>query len=72
VRLRLEAGETDIVLIVEDDGDAASADPGPKTGMGLLGMQERVISLGGTLNFERPPTGGARIVVSVPNTGVAP
>jgi len=58
------------VLTVEDNGAAASADPGPKTGMGLLGMQERVVSLGGTLTFERPASGGARIVVSVPNTGV--
>lgn len=72
VQLHLAAREADIVLIVEDDGDAASADPGPKSGMGLLGMQERVSSLGGTLNFERPATGGARIVVSVPKTGLAP
>ena len=72
VQLRIEAGETDIVLTVEDDGEAVGANLAPKTGMGLLGMQERVVSLGGTLRFERPTTGGARLVVSIPNMAVAP
>ena len=39
----------------------------PKTGMGLLGMQERVVSLGGTLQFERQAAGGARLVARIPN-----
>jgi signal transduction histidine kinase len=60
------------VLTVEDDGEANCAAASQKTGMGLLGMQERVASLGGTLRFERPSSGGARLVVSVPNAGVAP
>jgi len=72
VQLRIEAGEADIVLTVEDDGEAVGANLAPKTGMGLLGMQERVVSLGGTLRFERPTTGGARLVVSIPNMAVAP
>jgi signal transduction histidine kinase len=37
--------------------------------MGLLGMQERVVSLGGTLRFERPAAGGARLVATIPNMG---
>jgi signal transduction histidine kinase len=69
VQLHLEAGATDIVLAVENDGEANCATPGPKTGLGLLGMQERVASLGGTLRFERPANGGARLVVSIPNLG---
>ena len=72
VQLRLEAAEADIVLTVEDDGETAGASPAPKAGMGLLGMQERVVSLGGTLRFERPASGGARLVVSIPNMGAAP
>jgi signal transduction histidine kinase len=43
VRLRLEAGHADIVLSVEDDGEAAGGSLAPKAGMGLLGMQERVV-----------------------------
>jgi len=66
VQLRLEAGDADIVLTVEDDGEASSADAAPKVGMGLLGMQERVVSLGGTLQFERREAGGARLVARIP------
>ena len=72
VQLRLEAGHAEIVLTVEDDGEAASASLAPKAGMGLLGMQERVVSLGGTLRFERPPAGGARLVATIPNMGSEP
>lgn len=72
VQLRLEVGGADILLTVEDDGAASDDNPEPKTGMGLLGMQERVVSLGGALRFERRPTGGARLVVTVPNAGAAP
>ena len=59
----------DIVLSVEDDGNAIGGNLAPKAGMGLLGMQERVASLGGTLRFERPVAGGARLVATIPNTG---
>jgi signal transduction histidine kinase len=69
VQLRIEAEATDTALTVEDDGKAAGGIPEPKTGMGLLGMQERVISLGGTLRFEPRPTGGTRLVVSIPDAG---
>jgi signal transduction histidine kinase len=68
VQLRLEAGQTEIVLSVEDDGGATGS-LAPKPGMGLLGMQERVVSLGGTLHFERRPEGGARLVATIPNLG---
>jgi signal transduction histidine kinase len=72
VQLRLEAGYADIVLIVEDDGEASGANAAPKAGMGLLGMQERVVSLGGTLQFERRETGGARLVARIPTMRVEP
>ncbi len=72
VRLRLEAGQADIVLSVEDDGEATSGGPAPRAGMGLLGMQERVVSLGGTLRFERRPAGGARLVATIPTIGAEP
>ena len=35
-------------------------------------MQERVVSLGGTLRFERPLAGGARLVATIPNMGAEP
>jgi signal transduction histidine kinase len=69
VQLRIEAAEAEIVLSVEDDGEAKGDDVAPKAGMGLLGMQERVASLGGTLRFERRAAGGARLVATIPNAG---
>jgi signal transduction histidine kinase len=72
VQLRLEAGPADIVLSVEDDGEATDGSLPPKPSMGLLGMQERVVSLGGTLHFERRAAGGARLVATIPNTGSEP
>jgi signal transduction histidine kinase len=72
VQLRLEAAADDIVLSVEDDGHATDGNLAPKAGIGLLGMQERVASLGGTLRFERPATGGVRLVATIPHTGPAP
>jgi signal transduction histidine kinase len=67
VQLRLEAGPADIVLSVDDDGEATGGSVTPKAGMGLLGMQERVVSLGGTLHFERRTAGGATLVATIPN-----
>jgi signal transduction histidine kinase len=72
VRLRLEAGDADIILSVEDDGEGNGVNAAPKPGMGLLGMQERVVSLGGTLQFERRETGGARLVARIPTMRVEP
>src|ERR1700723_2440052 len=69
VQLRLEAGSADIVLSVEDDGKPTGGDLAPKAGMGLLGMLERVASLGGTLRFERRITGGATLLATIPNMG---
>jgi len=62
-------GCAEIVLSVEDDGEVTDGSLAPKAGMGLLGMQERVVSLGGTLRFEREPASGARLVAIIPNMG---
>jgi signal transduction histidine kinase len=45
-------------LTVEDDGKGSDVDMAAKSGMGLLGMRERIAELGGQLSFEtRFPTG---------------
>ena len=72
VQLRIEAAQAEIVMTVEDDGEATNGNPAPTAGMGLLGMQERVVSLGGTLRFERRPAGGAQLVAAIPNLGSEP
>jgi signal transduction histidine kinase len=55
---------TTIELTIEDDG--AAGDQVGKPGMGLLGIRERVASLGGRLTFETRPCGGARLHVVIP------
>jgi signal transduction histidine kinase len=53
-----------IELIVEDDGQPS--DRPVKTGMGLLGMRERVAAMGGVLKFEARPGGGFALRVVIP------
>jgi signal transduction histidine kinase len=72
VQLRVEVRQADIVLSVEDDGETIGNSLQSKAGMGMLGMQERVASLGGTLCFKRRAEGGARLVATIPNIGPEP
>jgi signal transduction histidine kinase len=60
-----------IELVVEDDGRASER--AVKSGMGLLGMRERVASLGGRLTFEARPGLGAvlRVIIPVAATSTA-
>jgi signal transduction histidine kinase len=74
VRLRLALREPqpasgegvagDIELSVKDDGRAS--DHVVKSGMGLLGIRERVESLGGRLGFEAGRERGATLLVVIP------
>jgi signal transduction histidine kinase len=62
--------EKAIELIVEDDGRASER--AVKSGMGLLGMRERVASLGGRLIFDARPGLGAVLRVVIPVAMPAP
>jgi signal transduction histidine kinase len=57
-------GTATIALTVDDDG--RPGEPAGKSGMGLLGMRERVVALGGQLSFEAGASGGARLHVRIP------
>ncbi len=65
VALHLAMRPEEIELAIDDDGHAN--DPAAKSGMGLLGMRERVASLRGWLSFEPGPQGGSalRVVISL-------
>ncbi len=53
-----ERGSREIALTVEDNGKAVDVDFAATSGMGILGMRERIAALGGKLDFKpRQPSG---------------
>ena len=69
VDVLLERRDSNVVLIVEDDG--VGFNPTEETGvadkgMGLIGMRERAVLVGGTLQIESKPNKGTTIFVRVP------
>jgi len=63
----LEARNSKLVVVVEDDGQGFDPKVAPAQGhLGLIGMQERVAQLGGTLTIESTPGAGATLVVEAP------
>jgi signal transduction histidine kinase len=72
-RIVLRYAEDGVMLEVTDDGQGFSEEmmiqralPGPLSGFGLLGMEERVRALGGELRLSNQ--GGACVSVTVPRT----
>jgi two-component system sensor histidine kinase UhpB len=71
VRLRREAGEgaqgprERLVLTIDDDGRGMEQSA-PRSGFGLLGMQERVAALGGALTLDSAPGRGLRLQMAIP------
>lgn len=66
ITLKQENGR--LCLEVVDDGkgfDVAAAQSGPRRGLGLLGMRERLSLIGGGLNMESGP-GGTRVRATAP------
>jgi len=60
-------------LEVEDDGHGiASADLARSGSLGLKGMRERVLYLGGSVEIGRAPRGGTRVAVRVPKLPTQP
>jgi signal transduction histidine kinase len=56
----------EIELIVTDDGQVGDQAPIGKSGMGLLGMRERVATLGGCLSFKAGQSAGSVLCVLIP------
>jgi signal transduction histidine kinase len=64
-RLQMHGAETtEIELAIDDDGEPGTA--AVKSGMGLLGMRERVAALGGRLSFGAGQSGGSALRVVIP------
>ena len=75
VCLRLRMRETnaaangvapEIELSVTDDGKASGIDLATKSGMGLIGMRERIAALGGRLSFEARHPAGLILHATIP------
>ena len=64
VEIRLSASDEQISVTVRDDGRGFRTPRRP--GLGLLGMQERVESLGGGLKIHSEPGKGATIEIQLP------
>ena len=61
-------GET-LALVVEDDGRGVQDAPTGETMMGLSGMRERALAVGGTVEIEPTPGGGTTVLASIPHGG---
>jgi signal transduction histidine kinase len=61
--VRLEYGDTDLVVQVDDDGQAAGP---PTPGTGIAGMAERAAALGGRFHAGPRPAGGFRVRAWLP------
>ena len=71
VSVILEKRGNRVLIIVEDDGigfdaEALMKTPARNRGFGLLGMQERVMLVGGSLNIESTPGVGTTVLVHIP------
>jgi len=68
----LDTRDESIILIIEDNGIGFNLEneKNRSKGLGLLGIQERVALLGGTLEIESAPEQGTTIYVRVPIAGI--
>ena len=63
VRVEVTQTSDSLRVSVADDG-AGGADP--SRGSGLVGLQDRVGALGGTIAFSSPPGGGTSVRAALP------
>jgi PAS domain S-box-containing protein len=63
LEVSLATRDGSLVLSIRDDG-VGGADSGQ--GSGLVGLQDRVEALGGTVRIDSPPGGGTSLVVTLP------
>ncbi len=65
----LELRGENLALVIEDDGVGFHPIAEGETMMGLAGMRERALAVGGTLELEPTPGGGTTVLTCIPTTG---
>ena len=63
VRVDIEQTNSTLEVAVRDDGRGMAAGRAAKGGLGMIGMEERVRELSGTLSVESSPSAGTAIIV---------
>ena len=67
VSIAVRAEGSEVVAVVEDDGEGFDdGRVGEGAGLGLLGMKERAVGVGGSVRVESAPGGGTRVRLSIP------
>lgn len=69
--VHLQATEADLTMSVTDAGAGFLAGDDPTAGIGLAGMRERLLAIGGTLMVESAPGAGTTVVARVPRARLA-
>ena len=68
----LELRDENLALVVEDDGVGFQPTAKGETMLGLTGMRERALAVGGTVELEPTPGGGTTVLACIPTTGGQP
>jgi signal transduction histidine kinase len=69
VNVLLELRTDRLALVVEDDGVGCRASSSGETMIGLSGMRERALAVGGTVDLEPTPGGGTTLLACIPAGG---
>ncbi len=64
--IRVGYGSTAVQVSVRDPGDQGAPTETPGSGVGLVGMRERVVAVGGTLDVGPVPSGGHAVTATFP------
>lgn len=70
IEVALQFAPPTIRLIVKDNGRGFPAEETAASGIGLMGMEERLHLLGGELTLENNKTGGASLIATIPQDGI--
>ena len=65
----LELRGENLALVVEDDGVGFQPTAKGETMIGLTGMRERALAVGGTVELEPTPGGGTTVLACIPTSG---